>query len=133
VSSVSSEKQIQHFLGSSRSSGGECDDDAVACFSDVVVFSLFLVEEGEEDDGFSRMVCESSDTVEWTSLSARVSCECEADVDASGLDERCVGDVRRCEGGSDAIVSGMGCGLPRLYKSVSNGSWLREDGTGHGC
>jgi hypothetical protein len=100
VSSVSSVKHIQHRLGSSTSCDVVC---AGVCFSSFSSVSFRLLE---LDDGFRRIVCESSDTVECASLSARlIDCD-----DGSGLPDRCVGDGRRCEGGSEAIVLCIGGG-----------------------
>ena len=64
-----------------------CDD---GCLPEVSSGSLRLAE---VDDGFSSIVWESSDIVEWASLSARFSV---CDEEASGLPDRCCeGDGRR--------------------------------------
>jgi hypothetical protein len=94
VSSVSSVKHIQHRLGSCASCGVDC---AGICLSSLSSASLPLLE---CDDGFSRIVCESSDMVECASLSDRLMA---CDGDGSGLPDRCVCDGRRWEGGSEAM------------------------------
>lgn len=98
-SSVSSSKHIQHFLRSFSFFAGEADIGGAVFSSDFTVsFALLGL-----DEGLRSIVCESSETVECASLSSRLKvCDDEA---ASGLDDRCVGDVRRCFGGCEAIMT----------------------------
>lgn len=91
-SSVSSLKQIQHFLGSSSSS-------CVVLACDVVAFESSLAgladSNGEE---LSKTVCESTDCAE--KLLVRTACACCEDDSAGGEGLRCEADL--C-GGNDAM------------------------------
>jgi hypothetical protein len=70
----------------------------------LVVVSPWCMIGAFEEGGFNKTVCESSEMVEWASLSDR----CTAGWELLDWSEscRCIGDCLRWEGGKDAIICG---------------------------